>query len=132
VLDEIYTYVGKKALRYYVFTAYGITDLGYVVRFAKVFEHVSARSLERFLLRLPPALHYFSDGAPMYGTLLGNKVLQEKNVWTNLVESFNSQLRQYVTALRRKTKAYAKVPAALERQLALVQLNHQWLKPSKI
>lgn len=132
VLDEIYTYIGAKSRRYYVFTAYGITDLGYVVRYAHVFEHVNTRSLERFLKKLPPAEHYYSDGAPMYGRLLGTKVLQEKNAWTNLVESFNSQLRQYVTALRRKTKAYAKRPAALERQLAAVQLKHDWLKPTKI
>lgn len=68
----------------------------------------------------------------MYGRLLGTRMPQEKNAWTNLVENFNRQRRQYVTALRRKTKAYAKKPEALERQLAAVQLHHGWLVPTKI
>ena len=132
MLDEIYTYVGAKACKHYIFTAYGVTDLGYVVRYGAVFEHNNARSLELFLKQLPRAKAYFSDGAPTYGKVLGAKVLQEKSAVTNLVESFNSQLRQYMTGLRRKTKAYAKQIDSLRRQLALALQRHQWLVPVKI
>ncbi|MDO9176991.1 MAG: IS1 family transposase [Agitococcus sp.] len=131
ILDEIYTYVQKKAQKCYIFTAYGITDLGHVVRFGRVFDRVSTRSLERFLTLLPPAEFYFSDGAPMYGTILGTKVLQEKGVMTNLVESFNAQIRQYLSALRRRTKACAKTKEGMERQLALALIRYDWLRPTK-
>ena len=130
VLDEIYTYVGKKAHKYYVFSAYGVTDTGFVVRFAQVFEHLGTRSLIKFLRQLPPAKHYFSDGAPMYGAVLTTKVLQCKGAMTNLVESFNAQLRQYLSTLRRKTKGAVKTKAGIERQLAIALLAYQWLKPT--
>ncbi|MDO9176974.1 MAG: IS1 family transposase [Agitococcus sp.] len=131
VLDDIYTYVQKKAKKCYIFTAYGVTDLGHVVRFGRVYDTVSARSLERFLALLPSAEFYFSDGAPMYGTILGTKVLQEKGVMTNLVESFNAQVRQYLSALRRRTKACAKTKEGMERQLALALIRNNWLRPTK-
>jgi IS1 family transposase len=132
VLDEIYSYVGCKARKHYVFTAYGITDTGFVVRYARVFEHCSARSLILFLRDLPPAQAYFSDGAPMYGHVLTTKVLQEKGVMTNLVESFNSQIRQYVSSLRRRTKAFSKTKAGFEQRLALAQVAYKWLNPTKL
>lgn len=132
MLDEIYTYVGRKADKHYIFTAYGITDLGYAVRFAEVFPALGSYNLRRFLAKLPKAQYYFSDGAQMYGGVLRTRVLQEKNAATNLVESFNSQLRQYVTALRRKTKAYAKTTESLARQIALITLRQGWLTPTKI
>lgn len=132
MLDEIYTYVGRKADKHYIFTAYGITDMGYAVRFAEVFPGLGSYNLRRFLAKIPKAQYYFSDGAPMYGGVLRTQVLQEKNAATNLVESFNSQLRQYVTALRRKTKAYAKTTDSLARQIALITLSQGWLAPTKI
>lgn len=131
VLDEIYTFVGQKGRKFYIFTAYGMTDLGYVVRFAHVYQTVCSYNLRRFLKLLPPAQAYFSDGASMYGTVLGNKVLQEKNAMTNLVESFNSQLRQYLSNIRRKTKGYAKTHDGLARQIARLILRKDWLTPKK-
>lgn len=66
----------------------------------------------------------------MYGAMLGTKVIQEKGVMTNLVESFNAQLRQYLSALRRRTKACAKTKEGMECQLALALIQHQWLHPT--
>jgi IS1 family transposase len=131
VLDEIYTYIGAKARRYYIFTAYGITDMGYVVRFAKVYERLGSRSLIRFLRLLPQARWYFSDGAAMYGNVLTTKVVQGKGPMTNLVESFNAQLRQYLSGLRRRTKGAVKTKEGLERQVAIAILAYQWLKPTR-
>ncbi len=108
ILDEIYTFVGSKNQRCYVFTAIGVTEFGKRYFFARVLDQPSSACLRRFLALLPPARHYFSDGAPMYGEVLGTAVLQEKNAATALVESLNSRFRQYVPWLRRKTKGYSK------------------------
>lgn len=120
VLDEIYSFSSKKHQRCYVFTAVGTTDLGYRFFHARLYPTNCARSLRRFLAELPAADHYFSDGAPMYGLVLGTKVLQEKGAMTNLVESFNAQLRQYVPWLRRRTKDYGKEFESMQRRLDLV------------
>ena len=131
VLDEIYSFAGAKAHRCYVFTAYCITDTGFVARYARAFEHCSIRSLILFLRDLPPAKMYFSDGAPMYGHVLTTKVLQEKGAVTNLVESFNAQVRQYTSTLRRRTRAYAKDLEGFAQRLALTQVVHNWLVPRR-
>lgn len=131
MLDEIYDFVGAKAHRRYVFTAYGITDAGFVARYARAFEQCSIRSLIHFLRDLPLARMYFSDGAPMYGHVLTTKVLQEKGVTTNLVESFNAQVRQFTSTLRRCTKAYAKDFKGFVERLALTQIVHNWLVPER-
>ena len=93
---------------------------------------MGSHSLTRFLRHIPPSRRYFSDGAPMYGAVLGTRVLQEKGAMTNLVESFNSQLRQYSTALRRKSKSYAKSGPALKRQLWVLMDKFDWLTPTKL
>ena len=120
ILDEIYTFWGQKDQRCYVFTAVGITDFGKRIFFARVLEEPSSSCLRRFLSLLPPARHYFSDGAPMYGEVLGTRVLQEKNAATALVESLNSRFRQYVPWLRRKTKGYSKSLSGMIDSLNLI------------
>lgn len=130
-MDEIYTYCGKKANKYYVFTAIGITDLGFAQVHAKVYRKVSEKNVSNFVKSIPSSELYFSDAAPSYGAALGSSVLSEKNAWTNLIESVNSQFRQYVPALRRKTKSYAKSLKSLTQQIVNVLMT-KFSKPFKV
>lgn len=119
-MDEMYTHELDKKHRIYVFTAVAITDMGYQQVYARVYRSVSNSSLIKFLRTLPKSRYYYSDEAPMYGSVLKSKVLTEKNVWTNLVESLNSQLRHYVSQLVRKTKAYSKSIESLQHTLDML------------
>jgi IS1 family transposase len=109
--------VGRKAKKVYVWTARAERADGSVERFVYVSPFKDIRGLTGFLLELPRAHFYFSDGNPAYGTLMAQ---QKKGAQTNRVESFNSQLRQYVGFLRRKTKAYAKRLDHLQLDLYLI------------
>lgn len=97
------------------------------MRYARTFRRNCSNSLIKFLQDIPPAQHYLSDGAPMYGQVLGTKVLQKKNAMTNLVESFNAQVRQYLPPIRRKTKAFSKNLPALQERLSLLLVVKGWL-----
>ena len=114
-----------------MFTAVGITDLGYRQVFAKVFKHNNSSSLIKFLRLLPKAEHYYSDEAPMYGAVLKTKVLQKKGRMTNLVESFNAQLRHYLSCLTRRTKCYAKSIESFQHTINLL-LGAKFKTPVKI
>lgn len=120
VLDEIYSFVGRKSRRFYIWTALGFSPRGERLAFFHVDTSTGSLALERFRLQLPPAHRYFCDGNPAYQDVLGSRCHPGKGVQTNLIESLNSQVRQFVSRLRRKTKGYAKSVAALEASLALV------------
>ena len=114
IIDEIYTFVGKKSKKVYVWTARAERADGSFVLFATVSKSKAAAGLLSLLQTLPRACFYYSDGNP---ELLAH---QRKGIETNRIESFNSQLRQYVGYLRRKTKAYAKREDFLQEDLFLV------------
>ena len=103
VLDEIYTYVGKKSSNFYIFTALA-------------YDSNNNKSL-------PLAKTYHSDGALVYPQMYGQKSIAKKSVQTNLIESMNSQIRQYVSSSKRKTKCYAKSFDELNKKLAMVVIN---------
>ena len=58
------------------------------------------------------------------------KVIQEKSKYTNLIENLNSQMRDKISYLVRKTKAYAKSFTWLNQRLAMffVELNFKGYK----
>ena len=58
---------------------------------------------------MPNVERYYTDGNFAYSNVYGDKVIQEKSKYTNLVENLNSQMRDKVSYLVRKTKAYAKL-----------------------
>ena len=108
VLDEIYTFIGRKRDRWYVWTALGFSPSGEKLAWFHVDRSHGTDGLCTFLQDLPAARVFFSDENPAYLGWLGPRSCPGKGVNTNLVESLNSQVRQYVSRLRRKTKAYAK------------------------
>ena len=89
---------------------------GTCVFFATVSTSKAGTGLLGLLQQLPRAAFYYSDKNPVYGELIAR---QRKGVQTNRIESFNSQLRQYVGYMRRKTKAYAKREDFLQQDLYL-------------
>jgi len=68
---------------------------------------------------------YHTDGNFIYSNVYGDKASQEKSKYTNLVENLNSQMRDKISYLVRKTKAYAKSFEWLHQRLAMffVELN---------
>jgi len=65
-------------------------------------------SLLSFNFYLPEVDKYHTDGNFVYSNIYGKKVSQEKSKWTNLVENLNSQMRDKIFYLVRKSKACAK------------------------
>jgi IS1 family transposase len=64
--------------------------------------------LFNFKQKLPCAKVIFSDENFSYQNVFGNKNIAAKGKETNLIESFNSQLRQYCSKIKRKSKSFAK------------------------
>lgn len=123
VIDEIYSYENRKNNRVYIWTAIGFNERGEKLCFAHVDRSKGDFGLLNFCARLPRANQIFCDGNIAYRNIFGSQAIVGKGIKTNLVESLNSQLRQYVSRLRRKTKAYAKSMKALEETVhaALIQ-----------
>jgi len=65
-------------------------------------------SLIDFHLKLPKAKIYFSDGNFAYENVYGKSIITKKSKMTNLVENLNSQIRDKISYLVRKTKAHSK------------------------
>jgi IS1 family transposase len=119
VLDEIYSFLGRKSRRIFIWTALGFSDTGERLAFFHLDTSTGSAALERFTTKLPQAQRYYCDGNAAYPDVLGSRCRPGKGVMTNLIESLNSQVRQFVSRLRRKTKGYAKSMVALENSLAL-------------
>ena len=128
-LDELYTFYGKKENKVYVWNAVGVTKTGRKFYFLSKKKNIE--SLLSFNFDLPKVDKYYTDGHFVYSNVYGDKVIQEKSKYTNLVENLNSQMRDRISYLVRKTKAHAKSFEWLNRRLAMffVELN---LKSHKI
>lgn len=81
-----------------------MTDGSWVV-FADVSKSKGVVGLPKLLSGIPKTTYYYSDNNPAYKKI---NAIMGKGVETNLAESFNSQLRQFVSPLKRKTKAFSK------------------------
>ena len=130
-LDELYTFYSKKENKIYVWSAVGVTTTGRKFYFYFLSKKKSIESLLSFNFDLPKVEKYYTDGHFAYSNVYGDKVIQEKSKYTNLVENLNSQMRDKISYLVRKTKAHAKSFEWLNRRLAMffVELN---LKGNKI
>ena len=130
-LDELYTFYNKKDNKAYVWSAVGVTITGRKFYFYFLSKRKDVKSLLSFNFDLPKVNRYYSDENCVYSNVYGDKVIQEKSKYTNLVENLNSQMRDKISYLVRKTKAHAKSFEWLNRRLAMffVELN---LKGNKI
>jgi IS1 family transposase len=107
VIDEIYTYIGKKSTRHYIWTAL-ILHEGKKYPAFHISKSKNINDLDDFVRYLPEVKLVYSDGNPTYKEFYEKRNIAEKGVMTNLIESTNAQLRHYCSNLIRKGKTYAK------------------------
>ena len=107
-MDELYTFIGKKEIRVYVWTAVEVTKRGRKFYFYYLSYKKNADALFTFNTDLPKVNKYYTDGHFVYDNVYGRKTTQKKSKFTNIVENLNSQMRDKISYLVRKTKAHAK------------------------
>jgi IS1 family transposase len=118
-MDELYTFVQRKSQKYYVWTSIAITQTGKKFYFYHLSRRKTTEELFNFNLDLPKVTQVYSDENFSYHNVYGDKVIQEKSKVTNVIENLNSQLRDKVSYLVRRTKAHSKSPLWLDYRLAL-------------
>jgi len=119
IIDELYTFVQNKSNKYYVWTSIGVTTTGKKFYFYHLSKRKTVEELFNFNLDLPKVDRVYSDKNFSYHNIYGDKVIQEKSVITNIIENLNSQLRDKVSYLVRRTKAHAKSALWLNYRLAI-------------
>ena len=107
-LDELYTFYGKKENRVYVWSAVGVSKTGRKFYFYFLSKRKDIESLLSFNFDLPKVDRYYTDGHFAYSNVYGKKATQKKSKYTNLVENLNSQMRDKISYLVRRTKANSK------------------------
>jgi len=122
VLDEVYTYYENKDQKAYIWTCIGFLN-GQTYRYFMLSQRKNMAALWRFKARIPDADIVYSDENFSYKAVFGDKNIAKKGAETNLVESLNSQLRQYCSKIQRKTKKYAKSFINLRNQLGFLFLE---------
>ena len=119
VMDELYTFIGKKTKRYYVWTSMAFTSTGKKFYFYHLSKNKDAGALFNFNQDLPIINKVYTDGCFSYDKIYGSKATLEKSKMTNIIENLNSQLRDKISYLVRRTKAHAKSFHWLDNRLAL-------------
>ena len=119
-MDEIYCFILKKKNRVYVYTAMGIDPAGQPHYFFYLSYGKQWADVDAFARQLPDADVIYSDGNPAYKEKWGKKNIAQKGVKTNLIESVNSQFRQYCSNIKRKTKGFSKNFENLRNHLAFI------------
>ena len=124
-LDELYTFIGNKGNRVYVWSAVGVTKTGRKFYFYHLSKKKNIDSLISFNFSLQKVNKYYTDGNFAYSNVYGDKASQTKSKFTNIVENLNSQMRDKISYLVRKSKAHSKSFDWLDNRLALffVELN---------
>jgi IS1 family transposase len=122
-MDELFTFIGEKFNRYYVWTAMLFTTTGKPFYYYRLSKHRSADELFEFNLDLPKVNGVFCDEAFAYDKIYGSKAIQAKGVMTNIIENLNSQMRDKIAYLVRRTKAHAKSAEWLDYRLARFFIN---------
>ena len=119
IMDELYTFIEKKSQKYYVWTSICITQRGEKFYFYHLSKQKTLYELFNFNLNLPKVDRVYSDENFAYHNIYGNKAIQKKSKITNIIENLNSQLRDKISYLVRKTKAHSKSSLWLNYRLAI-------------
>lgn len=119
IIDELYTYISNKKKRFYVWAAVAITITGKKFYYYHLSRNKTTQALFLFNQDLPKANTIYSDGNFAYDSVYGKKVIQKKSKMTNIIENLNSQMRDKISYLVRRTKAYSKSKNWLDYRLAL-------------
>jgi IS1 family transposase len=118
VMDELFTFVGNKHNRYYVWASMIYTPTGKPFYFYRLSHHRTADELFEFEVDLPKVDEVYADEAFAYDKIYGDAVHQGKNGMTNKIENLNSQMRDKISYLVRRSKAHAKSALWLNYRLA--------------
>jgi len=126
-LDELYTLYRKKNN---IWSVVGGIKTGRKFYFYFLSKKKNIDSLLLFNFDLPKVERYYTDVHFAYSNVYGDKASQKKLKYTNLVENLNSQMRDKISYLVRKTKVHAKSFKWLNQKLAMffVELNLKGLK----
>jgi len=119
IMDELYTFVRKKTRRLYVWTSIAVTPTGKYFYFYHLSKYKDAGALYTFNQNLPKVDKVYTDGYFSYDKIYGNKATLEKSKMTNIIENLNSQLRDKISYLVRRTKAHSKSFDWLDKRLAI-------------
>lgn len=119
IMDELYTFIATKTNKYYVWTAIARTITGKKFYYYRLSKHKTVNELFEFNLDLPNVDRVYSDANFSYGNVYGKKAIQAKSATTNIIENLNSQLRDKISYLVRKSKAHAKSEQWLDYRLAI-------------
>ena len=122
-LDELYTFIKNKQNRVYIWSTVGVTKTGRKFYFYFLSKNKNIESLLSFNFDLPKVEKYYTDGHFAYENVYGVKASQKKSKYTNLVENLNSQMRDKISYLVRKTKAHSKSFEWLDNRLAMFFVN---------
>ena len=100
IMDELYTFVGKKSKKHYVWASIAVTQTGKYFYFYHLSKYKNAGALFEFNMNLPTTDKIYCDGCFSYDKIYGDKASMEKSSKTNIRASLktltNSELYQEV------------------------------------
>jgi IS1 family transposase len=123
IIDELFTFVETKTKKCYLWASIAVTTSGRYFYFYHLSRKRDHMSLFEFNLDLPKTQRVYSDGCFSYNKIYGDKAILEKSKITNIIENLNSQLRDKISYLVRKTKAHAKSYEWLNNRIAMFFVN---------
>ena len=108
----------------YIWVSVIVTKRGRKFYFYHISKKRNAEELLNFELKLPNVDKVYCDGNLSYGSVYGLEVASmQKSKFTNIVENVNSQIRDKISYLVRKSKAYSKSIEWLDNRLAMFFVN---------
>ena len=102
-IDELYRFVERRGMDEY--GQVGVTERGKRFSFYPLSRRKDSKSLFRFNLELPKEEKYYTDGHFRYENVYRKRASLKKSRLTNIVENLNSQMRDKISYLVRRSKA---------------------------
>jgi IS1 family transposase len=122
-MDELYTFTSKKTKKCYIWASIAVTNRGRYFYFYHLSKTRKASNLLDFELTLPNIDRVYSDGNFAYNSVYGMQTTMKKSKTTNIIENLNSQLRDKISYLVRRSKAHSKSMLWLDYRLAMFFVN---------
>ena len=123
IMDEMYTFIHKKKKRIYIWTAIAVTQTGKYFYFYHLSHNKGSGALFNFKDDLPNVSKIYTDGHYSYNVIFGDKATMQKSKVTNIIENLNSQIRDKISYLVRRSKAHSKSFEWLDSRLAWFFVN---------
>ena len=123
IMDEMFTFERKKSLKRYIWTSIAVTATGKYFYFYHLSKRRDSVALFNFNFDLPKVDKIYSDEAFSYHKIYGTKSIRKKSKITNVIENLNSQIRDKISYLVRKSKAHSKSFEWLKNRLAVFFVN---------